>query len=116
MSITTVQSKGHLRGLPVYPKEEPFTNLTALVTGANGLSGYHMVRILADAPERWKKIYCLSRRPPPPHFFEDLGEGASRVEHVSVDFLSGPTEIAKQLKDKVKSVYVQSGFASCYDD
>ncbi|KAL1995878.1 hypothetical protein VTN49DRAFT_744 [Thermomyces lanuginosus] len=104
MSITTVQSKGHLRGLPVYPKEEPFTNLTALVTGANGLSGYHMVRILADAPERWKKIYCLSRRPPPPHFFEDLGEGASRVEHVSVDFLSGPTEIAKQLKDKVKSV------------
>ena len=36
----------------------------------SGISGYHMVKVLASAPERWSKIYSLSRRPPPDYFFD----------------------------------------------
>jgi len=96
-----VHSKGIFHGLPVFPDSPDLKELTAIVTGANGISGYHMVRVLSAAPERWKKIYCLSRRPPPENFFKDLGEGASRVEHVSVDFLSNSAAIGDVLKKKI---------------
>ena len=99
-----VQSKGIFHGLPVYPDTAEYTNLTAIVTGANGISGYHMVKVLAASPERWSKIYCLSRRPPPDYFFEYLGEGAKRVEHIEADFLSDPAKIGKSLEAKIKKV------------
>ncbi|KAK5226439.1 hypothetical protein LTR47_009117 [Exophiala xenobiotica] len=106
MSSTTqtVQSKGIFHGLPTYPTTLDFQNLTAIVTGANGISGYHMMKVLAAAPERWKKIYCLSRRPPPDYFFEGLGDQADRVEHVEVDFLADPNAIGKSLAAKVARV------------
>ena len=69
-----------------------------------GISGYHMVKVLAAAPERWSKIYCLSRRPPPDYFYDGLGEGATRVEHVEADFLAKPEQIAENLKQKIKRV------------
>lgn len=103
-----VHSEGIFHGLPTYNKDAEHTNLTAIVTGANGISGYHMVKVLAAAPERWKKIYCLSRRPPPDYFFSELGDGANRVEHVASDFLAEPSEIGKSLESKVKHVYVYS--------
>lgn len=93
-----VVSRGIYHGLPNYPETPDLTDLTAVVTGANGISGYHMVKVLAAAPNRWKKIYCLSRRPPPDYFFSDLDDGASRVEHICADFLADPSEIAKSLK------------------
>ncbi|KIW44375.1 uncharacterized protein PV06_05389 [Exophiala oligosperma] len=102
-----VVSKGIYHGLPTYPDTPEFTGLTAIITGANGISGYHMLKVLAAAPPtRWKKIYCLSRRPPPDYFFTDLGEGASRVEHVCADFLSDPKEIAKSLQKIPRVDYV----------
>lgn len=106
MSSTTqaVQSKGIFHGLPVYSDSAQFTNLTAIVTGANGISGYHMVKVLAASPNRWNKIYCLSRRPPPDYFFKDLGDGANRVEHVEIDFLSSPSDIGKSLQAKIDHV------------
>lgn len=107
-----VQSLGPFHGLPTYQNGR-FSNLTAVVTGANGISGYHMVRVLAAAPERWSKIYCFSRKPPPANFFDDLGEGAKRVEHISVDFLGDPTEIAARIKDRIATVYVLPISASC---
>ncbi len=67
-----------------------------------------MVKVLASAPERWSKIYCLSRRPPPDYFYEGLGGGATRVEHVEADFLAKPEQIAENLKAKIKKVYVVS--------
>jgi NAD(P)-dependent dehydrogenase (short-subunit alcohol dehydrogenase family) len=106
MSTQLVKTEGPFIGLPTYLSTPEFTNLTAIVTGANGMSGYHMVRVLAAAPERWSRIYCLSRRPPPENFFTDLGEGAKRVEHVSVDFLSDPAEIAGRLREGIAKVYV----------
>ncbi|KAK3898352.1 isoprenoid synthase domain-containing protein [Staphylotrichum tortipilum] len=99
-----VQSNGIFHGLPTFPDTPENQNLTALVTGATGLSGYNMVRALAAAPQRWGKIYCLSSRPPPDNFFDDLGEGAQRVEHLPVNFLDDPSEIARLLQEKVQHV------------
>lgn len=95
----TVTSNDIFYGLPTYPSN--VSKLTAIITGANGISGYHLVRVLAAAPERWAKIYCLSRRAPPDNFYTDLGDGASRVEHIAVDFLGDPAEVGKAL-GKVK--------------
>ena len=75
-----------------------------LIDIALGISGYHMVKVLCAAPERWSKIYCLSRRPPPDYFYDGLGEGATRVEHVEADFLAKPEQIAENLKQKIKKV------------
>lgn len=97
-----VNSKGIYHGLPTFSAETK--GLIAIVTGANGISGYHMVKVLSAAPERWSKIYCLSRSPPPDYFYQGLGEGASRVKHVAVDFLDDPANIAKSLKGHVAKV------------
>ncbi|KAI3391348.1 hypothetical protein diail_7499 [Diaporthe ilicicola] len=95
-----VQRKGIYHGLPVYP--ESTKGLTAIITGANGISGNYMLRVLAEAPERWTKIYCLSRRPPA--IPDGLPENA---EFISLDFLKDPEEIAKVLKERnVKADYV----------
>ncbi|KAF1816336.1 NAD dependent epimerase/dehydratase family protein-like protein [Eremomyces bilateralis CBS 781.70] len=90
--LQQVYSKGIYHGLPVYPSE--VKGLTAIVTGANGISGQHMVRALGEAPERWAKIYCLSRRPPavadalPPN-----------AVHIPLDFMTSPEEIGRVLKE-----------------
>ncbi|KAL6707680.1 hypothetical protein ACN47E_003801 [Coniothyrium glycines] len=95
-----VQSNGIYHGLPVYPSS--LKGLTAIITGANGISGYYMLRVLAQDPERWTKIYCLSRRPPV------LPDGLPKnAEHIALDFLKQPEEIASVLKEKgVKADYI----------
>ena len=101
-STQVVVNKGIYHALPTYP--DSINALTALVTGANGISGYHMVKVLCSAPRRWKTIYCLSRRPPPDYFFGELGEGAGRVEHITADFLTDGETIAKQLLGNIDHV------------
>lgn len=91
--IQQVQSHGIYHGLPVF--DSSLKGLKAIITGANGISGQHMVRVLAQAPERWSKIYCLSRRPP-----AIPGGVPDNAEHIPLDFLKSPEEIAKALKDK----------------
>lgn len=93
MTIQQVQSIGIHHGLPVYPDTQE--NLTAIVTGANGISGYHMLQVLSQASRRWRKIYCLSRRPP-----YIPGGFPSNAVHVALDFLQQPAEIAATLKDQ----------------
>ncbi|KAG9187337.1 hypothetical protein G6011_05208 [Alternaria panax] len=95
-----VESKGIFHGLPVYPSS--LKGLTAIITGANGISGNYMLRVLAQDPERWSKIYCLSRRPP------TIPDGLPKnAEHIPLDFLQDPEKIAKVLKEKgVKADYV----------
>ena len=85
-----VHSDGIYHGLPVYPKE--LQGCTAIITGANGISGWYMLRVLAKNPARWAKIYCLSRRPPA------IPEGLPRnATHIACDFLQSPEEIRKVL-------------------
>lgn len=61
-----------------------------------------MLRVLAEAPERWTKIYCLSRRPPA------IPDGLpAQAEHIALDFLEEPEAIAQVLKRQgVKADYV----------
>ncbi|KAK5168807.1 uncharacterized protein LTR77_006116 [Saxophila tyrrhenica] len=94
-----LQNKGIYRNLPSFSPD--IKGLTAIVTGANGISGFHTMRALLGSPERWKKVWAASRRPPPKEMMALLTEDQrSRVEHVACDFLSSGEEIAKQLKDK----------------
>ncbi|OCL00246.1 uncharacterized protein K441DRAFT_533384, partial [Cenococcum geophilum 1.58] len=76
---------------PSFP--EHLEGLTAIITSANDISRYYILRVLAQAPERWSKIYCLSRRPPA------IPEGlAENAEHIALDFMKKPEEIAEALK------------------
>ena len=54
----TVQSRGIYHGLPVY--DASLKGLTAIITGANGISGYYMLRVLAQDPD------CLLYTSPSP--------------------------------------------------
>ncbi|KAK4544509.1 hypothetical protein LTR36_004081 [Oleoguttula mirabilis] len=87
----TVLSHGIFHGLP--DLSDAPTGLTAIVTGANGISGAHMIRVLSQTPARWTKIYALSRRPP-------SGKWPEQVEHIPLDFLKSPDDIASVLKDR----------------
>ncbi|KAF2642750.1 hypothetical protein P280DRAFT_273298 [Massarina eburnea CBS 473.64] len=95
-----VRSRGIYHSLPVYPPS--LKGLTAIITGANGISGYYMLRALSQDPERWSKIYCLSRRPPA------IPNGLPKnAEHIPLDFLKDKEEIASILTEKgVKADYV----------
>jgi len=114
----TVYSSGIYHGLPGLTSGP--NGLTAVVTGANGISGAHMVsqlpltrsfhpcvlirdsqiRVLSQSPERWTKIYALSRRPP-------SGQWPKTVEHIPLDFLKSPEEIADILQERsIKPDYI----------
>ncbi|KAI0009515.1 hypothetical protein F4779DRAFT_617551 [Xylariaceae sp. FL0662B] len=96
--LLTIHSDGIYHGLPVFP--EDLQGLTAIVTGATGISGTYMLRVLCKDPKRWKKIYALSSRPP----YLDL---PSHVEPITMDFLQDPKTLAQQIRDKgVKADYV----------
>ena len=100
MSSETVLSKGIYHGLPTFPRYDG-DKLTAIVTGANGISGSAMVKVLSESPERWHKIYALSRRP------ATYPEG-SNIIPVAVDFLdSTPEAIAKVLGDNGVQAFVR---------
>lgn len=51
-----LQNKGIYKNLPQFDPE--VKGLTAIVTGANGISGFHTMRVLLESPNRWKKIWA----------------------------------------------------------
>lgn len=92
-----VHHKGIYHNLPTF--DPSITGLTAIVTGANGISGFHTLRVLLESPERWSKVYALSRRPPPAEMMGLLSESQrSRVQHVAADFLEDPAKLAETLQ------------------
>ena len=95
-----VHSNGIYHGLPTFAPT--LKGLTAIITGANGISGNYMLRVLAQSPQRWEKIYCLSRRPPA------IPNGLPKnAEHIALDFLQDAGEIARVLREKrVSADYV----------
>lgn len=98
-STATVQSHGIFHGLPTFPDHEG-KKYSAIVTGANGISGKHLVETLSKSPERWGQIFALSRKPPT--------SDSPNVRPIAVDFLhTDPKEIASLLKNKnVKADYI----------
>ncbi|KAJ5951932.1 uncharacterized protein N7479_010345 [Penicillium vulpinum] len=96
--MSEIQSRDIYHGLPVISKD--IKRLTAIVTGANGISGNHQLKVLCENPRRWQKIYALSRRPP-------HGSWPEHVEHISLDLLQSPENIAAELaKRGVRADYV----------
>lgn len=93
MSTQTVISKGIFHALPTFPSHEG-KQYTAIVTGANGISGAHIVSALAESPARWKKIYALSRKIP------SKAVQVDHVTYIAVDFLEEPEKIAEVLKEE----------------
>jgi hypothetical protein len=92
-----LRHSGIYHNLPTFSPE--IKDLTAIVTGANGISGFHTCRALLDSPSRWKKIYALSRRPPPEGMMQLLSpEQRAKIEHVACDFLKGPEELAETMR------------------
>ena len=86
----TIYSEGIFYGLPTFPSHDG-KKYTAIVTGANGISGSEIVNVLGAAPERWETIYAMSRRPPQ--------TTNPRVRHIAADFLSStPEELAALFK------------------
>ena len=91
-----LSTHGIYHSLPTF--DPSITNLSAIVTGANGISGFHTMRVLLQSPQRWSKVFALSRRPPPAEMMALLSEDQrSRVQHVACDFLESPEKIAKAL-------------------
>jgi hypothetical protein len=91
-------NNGIFKSLPTFSPETQ--DLTAIVTGATGISGFYTIRALLQTPKRWKKVYALSRRPPPAEMMELLTpEQRGKVEHVAVDFLGNPEDIANAMKE-----------------
>jgi hypothetical protein len=89
----TVENRGIYAGLPTY--DENIKGLSAIVLGANGISGYHMLRVLSESPERWSEVTAFSRRPQ----MNAKGVGAN-VRQEALDLMQSPEEIAKVLKEK----------------
>lgn len=92
----SVTSKEEFYGLPTFPEAEG-KKYSAIVTGANGITGAHLLRVLAEAPERWGTIYALSRKPPSVRI-------SGNIKYLAIDFLASPEEIAQQLKEQIPKV------------
>ena len=83
-----VYTSGIHHGLPVISPSH--TGLKAIVVGASGMSGQCMIDILTQHPQRWEKIYAMSRRPPQTK--------SSNVKHVPLDLTKEPEDMAKMSK------------------
>jgi hypothetical protein len=106
-SSYVIHSKGIFHGLPSFPDDPNAQNLTAIVAGATGISGYQMIKVLAASP-RWIKIYALSSRSADEWFYDGLGEGRAKVQHVVVDLLGDPEPIGTVFREKCAKTQASS--------
>ena len=89
--VQSVRSDGIYNGLPVI--DDDHKGLNAIVVGASGMSGQTMIDVLIQNPQRWEKVYALSRRAP------KVSAAATNVRHVPFDLLKEPSELAAQMKE-----------------
>jgi nucleoside-diphosphate-sugar epimerase len=99
-NILKVEQDGIYHALPTFPAD--LKGLSAIVFGANGISGHHMLRVLSRHPERWSTIYSVSRRAQ--SYSYQVG---NHVKHVAADLLENPEKVAEKMKlEGVKADYV----------
>lgn len=89
--VQQVYSDGIYHGLPIIPENN--RNLSAIVVGASGMSGQSQIDVLLQSPQRFKKVFALSRRSP------QVTEKSGALQHVPVDLLGEPADTAKKLRD-----------------
>lgn len=93
-----LRQSGIYRNLPSF--DPSIKGLNALVLGATGISGFHTIRALLDTPERWSKVYAVSRSGLSKKMLSLLTEEQqSRIHHVSIDMNSSAEDIAKSLRE-----------------
>ncbi|KAJ4245256.1 hypothetical protein NW762_014126 [Fusarium torreyae] len=93
----SVKHCGVYRNLPVLGSAT--NDLTAIVPGATGISGWNTIRSLLESPDRWTKIYAMSRSPPKQELLDLLpAEQQLRVHHLPVDFSGSAADVASSLK------------------
>ncbi|KAI2695454.1 hypothetical protein CBS147332_9383 [Penicillium roqueforti] len=72
----------------------PLTSKVALVTGANGISGFSVIEhLVRQSKQEWSKIVVTSRRPLPNAWIDP------RVEFLAIDFLDPVEDIIAKMKD-----------------
>ena len=92
-----LRQSGIYRNLPNF--DPAIKDLTAIVVGATGISGFNTLRCLLEAPDRWKTIYAVSRSPPPKEMWSLLtAEQQARVKHVSIDLAKPADETSTSLE------------------
>lgn len=93
----TVYPNDIYHGLPTFNSKSH----SAIVCGANGISGQAMLKVLTASPDCWEKIYALSRGQ-----WVEGGATGSNVRHLAVDFLAGAQEVGRVLLEhKVEADY-----------
>ncbi|GAP92498.1 putative NAD dependent epimerase dehydratase [Rosellinia necatrix] len=100
---------GIYRNIPDF--DPSIKDLSAVICGANGISGFATLRALLDAPERWRRIYTLSRSPLSAEQMSLIPpERHSHIKQVRIDLSSPGEEIAKALRE----ANVQADYAFFY--
>lgn len=89
-----IENDGIYRGLPVY--DTSYHGKTAILAGANGISGSHMLKAMSRHPKIWSRVHALSRRPPQAELSPSF---AKNVSYHTIDLLSTPDQVGKDLRD-----------------
>ncbi|KAF2171853.1 hypothetical protein M409DRAFT_18086 [Zasmidium cellare ATCC 36951] len=99
-----LRQSGIYRNLPNF--DTSIKDLTAIIVGATGISGFNTLRCLLDSPQRWKTIYALSRKPPTEEMWSLMTpEQQARVQHVPIDLSKSADETSTTLEQAgVRSV------------
>ena len=96
MAPATIVNKGIFYNLPTFPHHDG-KGYTAVVTGANGVTGSALIDVLAASPERWNKIFAMSRRP--------VLRKEPNVKSIAADFLTSPEELAATFRREGVKAY-----------
>lgn len=101
-----LRQSGIYHNLPDF--DPSIKGLSAVICGANGISGSNAIRALLDASHRWTYIYTLARRPLSDKQLSLIPKDLhNRIKHVSIDLSASSKDVAKQLKDAgVRADYV----------
>lgn len=104
-----LHQSGIYRNLPSF--DPSIKNLTAVICGATGISGFNTLRALLDSPQRWSTIFALSRSPPSQEQLNLVDPALrSRIKHVSIDF----TSFASEIKDALVKAGVEADYVFFY--
>ncbi|KAK4502938.1 hypothetical protein PRZ48_006365 [Zasmidium cellare] len=92
-----LRQSGIYRNLPNF--DPAIKDLTAIIVGATGISGFNTLRCLLEAPDRWRTIYAVSRSPPAKEMWSLLTmEQQARVKHVPIDLAKPADETSTSLE------------------
>ncbi|KAI0600488.1 hypothetical protein F4775DRAFT_67138 [Biscogniauxia sp. FL1348] len=89
--------QGICRNLPTF--DPSIRDLSAIICGPTGISGFYALRALLDSPSRWARVYTLSRSPLPEKMTALLTAAQrARVVHIPVDLCRPGEAIAEALR------------------